>query len=106
MPSGGRATETDIGTFLGGGERHPEHQALLHLLERRSGPVLAPIIPDGDEALASARSESFAKTRPKPAKTSWKMARPADQALAECGTAGMTDGRQGASSGTWSSINS
>ena len=32
IPSGGRVTEIDIGTFLGGGERHPEHRALLHLL--------------------------------------------------------------------------
>ena len=32
IPSGGRVREIDIGTFLGGGERHPEHQALLHLL--------------------------------------------------------------------------
>jgi hypothetical protein len=32
IPSGGRVTEIDIGTFLSGGERHPEHQALFHLL--------------------------------------------------------------------------
>jgi hypothetical protein len=32
IPSGGRVTEIDIGTFLDGGERHPEHQALLRLL--------------------------------------------------------------------------
>jgi hypothetical protein len=82
IPSAGRVTEIDIGTFLGGGERHPSIKRYCTWLERCSGPVLAPIIPDGDEALASARSESFAKTRPKPAKSSWKMARPADQALA------------------------
>src|SRR4051795_12092266 len=27
-PSGGRVTEIDIGTFLGGGPRNPEHRAL------------------------------------------------------------------------------
>jgi hypothetical protein len=32
VPSGGRVTDIDIGTFLSGGRRHPEHQALLHLI--------------------------------------------------------------------------
>jgi hypothetical protein len=45
-PSGGRVTEIDIGTFLGGGPRNPEHRALLHLIGTLFGPVLAPIIPN------------------------------------------------------------
>ena len=32
VPSGGQVTDIDIGTFLSGGRRHPEHQALLHLI--------------------------------------------------------------------------
>jgi hypothetical protein len=32
VPSGGQVTEIDIGAFLGGGRRSPEHQALLHLI--------------------------------------------------------------------------
>jgi hypothetical protein len=32
VPSGGHVTEMDIGTFLSGGPRNPEHQALLHLI--------------------------------------------------------------------------
>ena len=32
FPSGGQVTDIDIGTFLSGGRRHPEHQALLHLI--------------------------------------------------------------------------
>src|SRR5262249_26468790 len=31
-PSGGHATEMDIATFLSGGPRNPEHQALLQLI--------------------------------------------------------------------------
>jgi hypothetical protein len=65
-------------------------------LERCSGPVLAPIIPDGDGAVASPARKASRKPVLSHAKTSWKMARPADQALAGCGTAGRTDGRQGA----------
>jgi hypothetical protein len=30
--SGGRPSDIDIGAFLGGGRRNPEHQALLHLI--------------------------------------------------------------------------
>jgi len=32
IPSGGRHTDIDIGDFLSGGRRNPEHQALLHLI--------------------------------------------------------------------------
>ena len=32
VPSGGKVTDIDIGAFLSGGLRHPEHQALLHLI--------------------------------------------------------------------------
>ena len=32
IPSGGRVTDVDIGPFLSEGPRHPEHQALLHLI--------------------------------------------------------------------------
>jgi hypothetical protein len=32
VSSGGHVTEMDIGTFLSGGQRNPEHQALLHLI--------------------------------------------------------------------------
>ena len=32
FPSGGQVTDIDIGAFLSGGRRHPEHQALLHLI--------------------------------------------------------------------------
>ena len=32
VPSGGHVTEMDIGSFLSGGPRNPEHQALLHLI--------------------------------------------------------------------------
>lgn len=32
FPSGGQVTDIDIGAFLSGGPRHPEHQALLHLI--------------------------------------------------------------------------
>jgi hypothetical protein len=32
VPSGGRVTDIDIGAFLSGGQRNPEHQALLHLI--------------------------------------------------------------------------
>jgi len=32
VPSGGQVTDVDIGAFLSGGRRHPEHQALLHLI--------------------------------------------------------------------------
>jgi hypothetical protein len=32
LPSGGQVTDIDIGAFLSGGPRHPEHQALLHLI--------------------------------------------------------------------------
>ena len=32
VPSGGQVTDIDIGAFLSGGRRHPEHQALLHLI--------------------------------------------------------------------------
>jgi hypothetical protein len=31
-PSGGHVTDIDIGAFLSGGQRNPEHQALLHLI--------------------------------------------------------------------------
>jgi len=34
VASGGRVSEIDIGAFLSGGERHPEHQALLRLIGR------------------------------------------------------------------------
>jgi hypothetical protein len=32
VPSGGQSTEIDIGAFLSGGPRNPEHQALLRLI--------------------------------------------------------------------------
>ena len=32
VPSGGKVTDIDIGAFLSGGLRHPEHQAVLHLI--------------------------------------------------------------------------
>jgi hypothetical protein len=32
VPSGGHVTEMDIATFLSGGPRNPERQALLHLI--------------------------------------------------------------------------
>jgi hypothetical protein len=32
VPSGGRVTEIDIGTFLSRGQRNPEHEALLNLI--------------------------------------------------------------------------
>lgn len=32
VPSGGHQTDMDIGAFLSGGQRNPEHQALLHLI--------------------------------------------------------------------------
>ena len=32
VPSGGQVTDIDIGAFLSGGPRHPERQALLHLI--------------------------------------------------------------------------
>jgi len=32
IPSGGRHTDVEIGDFLSGGRRNPEHQALLHLI--------------------------------------------------------------------------
>jgi hypothetical protein len=32
VPSGGQVTDIDIGVFLSGGRRHPEHLALLHLI--------------------------------------------------------------------------
>jgi len=32
VPSGGQVTDIDIGAFLSGGRRHPEHQALLYLI--------------------------------------------------------------------------
>ena len=32
FPSGGQVTDIDIGAFLSGGRRHPEHQALFHLI--------------------------------------------------------------------------
>ena len=32
LPSGGRVTDTDIGTFLGAGAGGPEHQELLRLI--------------------------------------------------------------------------
>ncbi len=31
-PSGGHLTDIEIGGFLSGGQRNPEHQALLHLI--------------------------------------------------------------------------
>ena len=32
IPSGGKRTDIDIGEFLSGGQRNPEHQALLRLI--------------------------------------------------------------------------
>jgi len=32
VPSGGKRTDIDIGEFLSGGQRNPEHQALLRLI--------------------------------------------------------------------------
>ena len=32
IPSSGHVTDLDIGAFLSGGRRNPEHQALLHLI--------------------------------------------------------------------------
>jgi hypothetical protein len=32
VPSGGKVTDIDTGTFLSGGRRSPEHQALLRLI--------------------------------------------------------------------------
>ena len=32
VPFGGQVTEFDIGAFLSGGRRHPEHQALLRMI--------------------------------------------------------------------------
>ena len=32
LPSGGKRTDIDIGEFLRGGQRNPEHQALLRLI--------------------------------------------------------------------------
>ena len=32
IPSGGRHTDVEIGDFLSGGRRNPEHQALLYLI--------------------------------------------------------------------------
>jgi hypothetical protein len=32
VPSGGHATDLDLGAFLSGGRRNPEHQALLNLI--------------------------------------------------------------------------
>ena len=32
IPSGGQVTDIDIGTFLSGAGKNPEHQALLHLI--------------------------------------------------------------------------
>ena len=32
IPSGGQVTDLDIGAFLSGGQRNPEHQALLRLI--------------------------------------------------------------------------
>jgi len=32
LSSGGQVTDTDIETFLTGGERHPQHQALIRLI--------------------------------------------------------------------------
>jgi hypothetical protein len=32
LPSGGRVTEVDLATFLGAGERGPEHQAVVCLI--------------------------------------------------------------------------
>jgi hypothetical protein len=32
VPSGGQVTDIDIGAFLSGGRRHPEHQALLRMI--------------------------------------------------------------------------
>jgi hypothetical protein len=32
VPSGGKLTDIDIGEFLSGGRRNPEHQALLQLI--------------------------------------------------------------------------
>jgi hypothetical protein len=37
LPSGGQVSEVDIATFLDRGPRNPEHQALLHLLEKLGG---------------------------------------------------------------------
>ena len=33
VPSGGKRTDIDIGEFLSQGQRNPEHQALLRLIE-------------------------------------------------------------------------
>lgn len=32
VPSGGKRTDIDVGEFLSGGQRNPEHQALLRLI--------------------------------------------------------------------------
>ena len=32
IPSGGQVTDIDLGEFLSGGQRNPEHQALLLLI--------------------------------------------------------------------------
>jgi hypothetical protein len=53
-PSGGQLTDIDIGEFLGGGQRHPEHQALLHLIE-----TLLDSNPDVSKELERRRTQRF-----------------------------------------------
>jgi hypothetical protein len=54
VPSGGQRTDLDIGEFLGGGRRNPEHQALLHLIG-----TLLDSNPDASRELERRRTQRF-----------------------------------------------
>lgn len=64
LPSGGQVTDIDIGAFLRGGRRHPEHQALLRMigtwlktipsaLRGKAGELGYPTTAEVDEATAA-----------------------------------------------------